>query len=367
MNRPANTPARNSPATPPRHDTTPTPDTPPRHSNTPTPDSPTTQPRNGPPPATGVNSAPPPPPMRSRRTVLAALAASTTALALAACGKADDASDRLTIAAGEPGGFYLEFAQLLAAQLNLTSVAKEVVVLPTLGSKDNLRLLSERKTDLALSLADAVSPSPQVKALGRVYENYLQCVVRADSSYKTLADLAGTRISAGAAGSGAALTAARILTTVGVDCTVDHLLLEQAAKSLAARGISAMFWSGGVPTSTLDKLSQHVPLRLIPLDGPLPALRRTYGPVYQDVRVPAGVYRGTAPVKVVGIPNLLLCRPDLPNATARRIVETLVRRASNLVPPSAVGAQFLNLQSLVVSAPIDLHAGAVQQYRRMYG
>ncbi|GAA3550863.1 TAXI family TRAP transporter solute-binding subunit [Kribbella ginsengisoli] len=334
--------------------------------NTPTPDSPTTHPSPTTSPTTGTT--PPAPQSRlARRTTLAALAAATAAFAVAACSKGEDESDRLTIAAGEPGGFYLEFAQLLAAQLNLAGVAKEVVVLPTLGSKDNLRLLQDRKTDLALSLADAVSPNPQVKALGRVYENYLQCVVRADSTYKTLADLAGTRISAGAAGSGAALTAARILTTVGVDCTVDHLLLEQATKSLESRGIAAMFWSGGVPTSTLDKLSQRVPLRLIPLDGPLPALRRTYGPVYQDVRVPAGVYRGTAPVKVVGIPNLLLCRPDLPAATARRIVETLVRRASNLVPPSAVGAQFLNLQSLVVSAPIDLHTGAIQQYRRMYG
>lgn len=205
--------------------------------------------------------------------------------------------------------------------------------------------------------------------VGRALRDVLSAngYVRADSPYKTLGDLAGTRISAGAAGSGAAVTADRLLTTAGVNCTVDHLLLEQATKSLAERRITAMFWSGGVPTSTLNKLSRSVPLRLIPLDGWLGALRRTYGPVYQDVRVPAGVYRGTAPVSVVGIPNVLLCRPDLPAAAARRIVETLVRRASNLIPPSAVGAQFLTLQSLVVSAPISLHPGAVEQYRRMYG
>lgn len=301
--------------------------------------------------------------MISRRALLAA----GLGAVLAGCGPRDTSIDRLTIAAGEAGGFYLEFAQLLSAQLSLAGVARDIVVQPTSGSKDNLRLLVDHKTDLALSLADTVPPGPQFTALGRVYENYLQCVVRADSPYKTLKDLTGTRISAGAAGSGAAVTAGRVLAAARIDCTVDHLLLEQAAKSLANRQIAAMFWSGGVPTSTLDKLSRSVPLRLIPLDSLLGALRSTYGPIYQDVRIPAGVYRGTAPVKVVGIPNLLLCRPDLPDAAARRIVETLVRRASNLVPPSAVGAQFLNLQSLVVSAPISLHPGAVEQYRRMYG
>jgi TRAP transporter TAXI family solute receptor len=301
--------------------------------------------------------------MIRRRTLLTAGAG----VLLAGCGRRDAATDRLTIAAGEAGGFYLEFAQLLAAQLRLADVARDVVVRPTTGSKENVRLLLDRQTDIALSLADSLTPGPQLTALGRVYENYLQCVVRADSPYRMLKDLAGTRISTGAAGSGAVVTAGRVLTAAGVDCNADQLLLEQATKALAAREITAMFWSGGVPTSALDKLSRSVPLRLIPLDGWLGALRRTYGPVYQDVRVPAGVYRGTAPVSVIGIPNLLLCRPDLPAPAARRIVETLVRRASNLVPPSAVGAQFLNLQSLVVSAPIDLHPGAVEQYRRMYG
>jgi TRAP transporter TAXI family solute receptor len=300
--------------------------------------------------------------MIGRRALLAAGAA----VVLAGC-KRDGGTDRLTIAAGEVGGFYLEFAQLLAAQLRLAGVARDVVVRPTTGSKENVRLLLDRQTDIALSLADGLTAGPQLTALGRVYENYLQCVVRADSPYKTLKDLAGTRISTGAAGSGAVVTAGRVLTAAAVDCDERQLLLEQATKALGGREITAMFWSGGVPTSALDKLSRSVPLRLIPLDGWLGALRRTYGPVYQDVRVPSGVYRGTAPVSVIGIPNLLLCRPDLPSSSARQIVKTLVRHASDLVPPSAVGAQFLNLQSLVVTAPTNLHPGAVDQYRRLYG
>ncbi|MET7277268.1 TAXI family TRAP transporter solute-binding subunit [Kribbella sp. NPDC005582] len=298
----------------------------------------------------------------SRRMVLLGAAA----LPLASCGRGP-AVDRLTIAAGEVGGFYLEFAQLLAIQLRVAGVAREVVVRKTGGSTDNLRLLASRDTDLALSLADAITSGPTIRALGRVYENYLQCVVRADSPYKSLHDLAGTTISAGAAGSGAAVTAARLLTAARVDCTQDHLPLEKAATALAGKEVAAMFWSGGVPTTTLDKLSRSTPIRLLPLGDWLAPLRRTFGAVYQDVLVPAGVYRAPGAVAVLGIPNFLLCRPDLPNAVAREITTTLVRQARLLVPPSAVGAQYLNLQSLVVTTPIPLHAGAAAEYQHLYG
>jgi TRAP transporter TAXI family solute receptor len=294
-----------------------------------------------------------------RRTVLLTAAG---VLGAAGCSRRDAADLRLTIAAGESGGFYLEFAQLLATQLKATGVAREVVVRSTAGSNDNLRLLRGRETDLALSLADAVTPGPEVRALARIYENYLQCVVRADSPYRTLADLAGTKISAGAAGSGAAITTNRLLTTARVGCSVG-----QATTALADRRIAAMFWSGGVPTATLDNLSRRVPIRLLPIGDWLGPLRRTYGPVYQNVPVPAGVYRAAEPIRVLGIPNLLLCRPDLPDAVARDVTKTLVRRAVDLIPPSAVGSQYLNLQSLVVTAPIDLHPGATEQYRRLYG
>jgi TRAP transporter TAXI family solute receptor len=297
-----------------------------------------------------------------RRTFLAA-----AALGLTGCSGRGPAVDRLTIAAGEAGGFYLEFAQLLAGQLVATGVARETNVKSTGGSADNLRLLDKGETDLALSLADAVTAGPRVRAIGRVYENYLQCVVRADSSYKSLKDLTGARISAGAAGSGAALTASRLLATAEVGATTSHLPLAQAADALANRTIDAMFWSGGVPTATLDKLSKQTPIRLLPLDGPLSALRRTYGAVYQDVRVPTGVYGATSPVSVIGIPNLLLCGPELPADVASGVAKTLARQAVHLVPPSAVGAQYLNLQSLVVTAPIPLHAGASDEYRRLYG
>lgn len=297
-----------------------------------------------------------------RRTFLA-----VAALGLTGCSGRGPAVDRLTIAAGEAGGFYLEFAQLLAGQLVAGGVVRETEVKSTGGSADNLGLLAKGETDLALSLADAVTAGPDVRAIGRVYENYLQCVVRADSSYKSLRDLGGATISAGAAGSGAALTAARLLVSAKVDATTSHLPLAQAADALASGSIDAMFWSGGVPTATLDKLRRKTPIRLLPLDGSLGALRRTYGGVYQDIRVPTGVYGATAPVSVIGIPNLLLCRPELSAEVARGVTKTLSRQAVHLVPPSAVGAQYLNLQSLVVTAPIPLHDGATEEYRRLYG
>lgn len=100
----------------------------------------------------------------------------------------------LRIAAGEPDGFYVEFARLLAARLDAGGE-----VLETGGSVRNLELVRQGKADLGLALADVAADSG-LRAIGRVYENYRQLVVPAERPVRTVADLAGARLSLGAGG-----------------------------------------------------------------------------------------------------------------------------------------------------------------------
>ncbi len=81
----------------------------------------------------------------------------------------------------------------------------EITALATEGSVDNLALLDTGSVDLALSLADSAAAVPEgdrLVAIGRVYQNYLQCIVRAADGLTSLADLSGRVVSLGAAGSG---------------------------------------------------------------------------------------------------------------------------------------------------------------------
>lgn len=274
-------------------------------------------------------------------------------------------SGELLIAAGERGGLYFDFATLLAGQL----AGLRARALETEGSRANLDLLGAGGANVALVLADSAlvaDPALELRALGRVYENYLQLVVRADDPARRAADLAGRTVSLGAAGSGAALSGARMLDVLGLrdSVRVEHHRLIRAAQALAEGRIDALLWSGGVPTPELDRLSG---IRLLPLAELVPGLRAAHGSVYEQVPVPVGVYGADREVPTIGVANLLVCRASLPDDVAATITRTLVSRAAALVPQQALGTQFLDVRSLIGTAGLPLHPGAAATYRDLHG
>jgi TRAP transporter TAXI family solute receptor len=301
-----------------------------------------------------------------RRPTRRAFLALGAALLTTAC--TESPHQTLRIAAGEPGGFYKEFAELLAGELPAT-------VLSTTGSVDNLDLVRDGEADLALTLADAAAaayagrapfttPVP-LRAIGRVYENYMQLVVPADSPARSVTDLAGHRISLGAKGSGAALFGDRMIAESGITAEVDHHPLAEAVAELAAGSVDAILWSGGVPTPALAELNRIRPIRLVDLTDQLAALQATHGPVYEQVAVPDGGYGH--PVDTIGVPNLLVTHRDLPEDVAGAVARVLVTRASRLVPPQALGTQYLDQRSLIATAPLPMHPGAATAYRDLRG
>ncbi|MGY2008700.1 TAXI family TRAP transporter solute-binding subunit [Nocardia gipuzkoensis] len=272
------------------------------------------------------------------------------------------------LASGEVGGFYYAFAGLLGlAAEHIGDVRIDRVT--TSGSQDNLSLLARGGVDAALTLADSLPENPgRVSALGRVYENYLQLVVRADSPIGSVADLRGTRVSLGAEGSGAALTGERILRVAGLDPAVDvavsHRPLAEAVAALAAGRVDALLWAGGVPTALLAVPSR---MRLVDMGELAAPMRERFGPVYDRVAIPADAYPGGASVHTIGVANLLLAAETMPDDVAASIVELLVRHADALVPTEAAGTQFLDGRSLISTGAIPLHPGAAAVYRRWHG
>lgn len=285
----------------------------------------------------------------------------------------------ITIAAGERGGLYLAFAELLAAELTRAAPGLRARAIETEGSVANAGLLDSGQAQLGLMLADSAQAAAAgqapfgtrqpLTAIGRVYENYLQLVVRADGPVHALGDLAGRAISLGAAGSGAALVGDRMLAIAGLDPAprIEHRQLNQAVAGLERGELDALLWSGGVPTPLLAELDARVSIRLLALDGALGSLRAGHGPVYDLVQVPPGAYRGVRELPTIGVANLLVCRQDLPDDVADAITAVLVDRSDRLVPQQAVGAQFLDIRALIGTAGIPLHPGAATAYRRLHG
>lgn len=307
--------------------------------------------------------------MFDRRTALRGAGILGAALVCPACQGRPDVELRL--AAGESGGFFWEFSGLLAAAAQRAGTDL-ITPVQSSGSADNLEALHAGRAELALSLIDTVYESPyrsEVTAIGCVYENYFQVAVRTDSAVAALADLRGRTVSTGASGSGAAALSQRVLAAAGLSepgaVQAVALSMQDAAGGLADGAIDAAMWAGGLPTPAFGAAGTAI--RLLDLSDVVGVLRQRFGTAYEAVPVPAGVYGDHGAVTTVGVANVLLARRDVPDGAAAGVVDLLIDDSTQLVPAQAVGSQFLDVQSLILTGDIALHPGAVEEYRRRHG
>ncbi|MGO1975286.1 MAG: TAXI family TRAP transporter solute-binding subunit [Propionibacteriaceae bacterium] len=305
----------------------------------------------------------------SRRRALLGAGGLGLAVGLGGCGTdAGEAVGSLRIACGEPGGTYIQFGQLLADALIGADIAVAAEALTTDGSVENLRLLESGEAHLGMCLADSAALSEWTPyAIGRVYQNYLQCFVPADSPIRTHADLVGTRISIGAPGSGTAGTSTRVLAALqltgeGAATELVNLNLAVAADQLAGREIDVLIWSGGIPAPEIVGLQEQIDVRLIDLTDAISLVNAQQAGVFQHTIIPAEVYDQPADVGTLGVSNFLLCRPDLPDEAAADLVDLLIDNARALVPEPSAGVQYLTPSSLIDTSPIELHPAAARRY-----
>ncbi|MGW7332709.1 TAXI family TRAP transporter solute-binding subunit [Streptomyces sp. NPDC054840] len=291
---------------------------------------------------------------------------------------------RLRLATGPEGGPYNAFGQALAQAVAASGRRIEIVPVSTAASVDNLRKLDDGSVELALAMADAAEdavlgrepfPGPTVAtALARVYVNYTHLLVPADGPVRSVRDLAGRPVAAGAAGSGVQVVAERVLRAAGLSgapssaAAADerHLGLAPSVSALREGSVDALFWSGGVPTPALADLARELPLRFLPLEAHVGALRERYGPVYTAVTLPAGVYGLTEPVGTVGVGNYLLARADVPQGAVRDLLQVVFERWRDLLREVTAGAR-LEPRFAISTGEVPLHPGAAAHYRSVYG
>lgn len=312
----------------------------------------------------------------TRRTLCAA-ALGTAASMLTGCGSGRyGGPDRqLRIAGGLPGGFYLKVAGLLAQEINSVEPGLRCKALRTNGSVENITMVVSGDADIAVCQSDvalaAVSGTEpfagalSVCGIGRMYEDYLQLVVRQDSDVTSVTDLAGRTVSLGATGSGTAMIGERLMAAANVRVAKTHDPLDAACDLVGAGLADALLWCGGVPTTPIAELHRQVGIRLLPLTAMLPTLRERYHMAYQAVKIPAGGYGHTA-VPTIGVANLLVCGSHVPDDVVSAITEVLVQHAARLVPPQALGTQFLDRRALINLLGVPMHPGAVSAYRQLH-
>ena len=297
-----------------------------------------------------------------------------TAVLAAGCVR-NEPSGRLRLAAGDPGGLYLAFAEILAKQVRSRYPDIAVDVLPTEGTVENLARLRSGDVDIGLALADVAERDRATGPVGtapfavaRVYENYLQVIVRDSAAAKQLSDLQGMRVSIGPGGSGAAATSEVLFEAADLRGRVEMLnyRLRDGLARLADGGVDALVWSGGVPTPAIAELDAKLPLRMLDIAPLAPRMSQLAGYPYVVRRVPTGTYVPPG-IRSIGVPDLLMCRQNIAADLVAAVVDVLATEAPQLVPPDVQGLQYLDAPSMIQTGLIPLHPDAVRAYRTLHG
>jgi len=308
-------------------------------------------------------------------TSLIKLAGASMFVMLPQLAAAADQRAELVIATGTKGGTYYPMGVALAELISKHLPSLDVKVRETSGGVENIRLIQSGAAAIAfvnVSTAwDANSGQDKFKnqrvelrAIAALSPNTMHIVTKDTSGIKTITDLKGKKISAGAAGSGTETIANRLFKVYGLQPGQDLSMLplgpDESAAALAADQIDAFFFGSATPVSAISALSHNpkIKITLIEHAAAVKKLNMNYGPLYQVGRIPARTYKGQdIEVGALDVWDLLVASDKLDGRVAYDIMRLIFEYKDELVKKSQNLAT-LRLETQEKSSVITLHPGA---------
>ena len=326
---------------------------------------------------------PPSPRRPGARRLLTAAAAAAVALVLLLWwlppGGGSAPGGSVVFATGTRGGVYERYGELLEQQLARDLPEVEVTLQSSEGSVDNIERLVSGRASFTIAAADAVASylesggpgADRLRACARLYDDYIQLVVRDDSPVRSAKDLKGLRVGLGQQRSGVNLIAGRLLRAAGLDPRKDVVPVPEGIgrmPDLLARGeLDAFFWSGGLPTGAIEELAESVDIRLVPLGDLVPELhaqepRTRY---YRAALMPADAYptvQDGKAVETIAVANLLVTTEGTDDALTEGITRSVIN-SRDRIGREVHAAQKVDLRTAIYTHPLELHPGAERYYR----
>ncbi|QCX79543.1 NMT1/THI5 like protein [Streptomyces sp. YIM 121038] len=286
---------------------------------------------------------------------------------------------RMSFSTGVKGAVYETYGNLLrsAAAKDMPDVT--IDLLNSQGSQQNVQRVATGKADFTIAAADAVEKyrldggpgADRLRGCARLYDDYVHIVVRRSSDITSARDLRGKKVAVGQPRSGVHLIADRVLQAAGLDLRKDLTALpagiDTAPELLRRNKIDAFFWSGGLPTTSVQKLSERLSIRLVPLGDLVDALHRQgrESRYYRAAVMPADAYpdaQQNASVRTLAVANLLVTTdradPKLTEGLTRTVIDSRDRIGARVH-----AAQLVDLRTALYTHPLALHEGARRYYR----
>jgi len=293
-------------------------------------------------------------------------------LTLVACGEAT----KMTMGTGGTSGTYYGYGGILGNQIK-TSAGITVNVVSTDGSKANILGIDAGNYQLATVQSDVMAYAwagsrsfesegalDSFRVIGGLYAEAVQLVTM-DPNIKSVADLAGKKVSIGAAGSGVYFNAIDILAAAGLteeDIQPQYQSFADSADALKDGKIDAAFIVAGAPTPAIQELCTTAAAYLVPIDGDIAAALMASSPYYTTYDIPAGTYEGqTEDVTTVTVKATLIVSTDASEDDVYKITKAIFDNIDAITAAHAKGAE-LSLENATSGMTAPFHAGAAKYF-----
>ncbi|MFC9620342.1 TAXI family TRAP transporter solute-binding subunit [Streptomyces sp. NPDC056930] len=289
-------------------------------------------------------------------------------------------SGTLTFSTGVRSGVYQRYGERLKGDLATDLPQVSIRLQTSEGSQQNITRVATGKADFTIATTDALATylrsgkpgADRLRGCVRLYDDYIQLVVPRDSKVRKVSDLIGKRVGVGQPGSGVRLVADRLMTAAGLDPANDVTPVPDGIDTMPKRLenglLDAFFWSGGLPTSAVQELSDRFAIRLVPLEAPLIKELQAVGGsarYYRSAVMPADAYRNAQQgqaVPTVAVANVLVTTdrtdPAMTEAFTRTVIDSRDR-----IGREVHAAQLVDLRTAIYTDPLPLHEGAKRYYR----
>ncbi len=312
-----------------------------------------------------------------RAGVFSVVVASASLLLAAAPGvqSPSPAPTTLTLATATPGGGFPLYGDALAAVVHDTDPTLVIRTKNTKGSTENIPLLERGAVDLGLVQGEAAhdafagigQPRANLKIIAAMYSTPGFFAVRADSPYRTIADLHGKPIAFGARGSGLVILARYVLDGLGLDMNRDFhaVLLDHAGDGpgMVADGRVAALWGGGVgwPGFTSVMNGPGGGRLVAPSADEIQRITAAHDFLKPLVLPPGSYPHQDTPLRSVGSWSFVLARPGLSDEVAYRLARALHEAESTFAARLPQARETTSANTLAAAPRRDMiHPGVLR-------
>lgn len=287
------------------------------------------------------------------------------------------AKEFITVATGPTSGVYYPIGGAFATALGAWGYKTSAEATNATGA--NIQLILDGDAEIAIAMQDAVmqaytatgayegsAAADSLRALMRLWPNYVQLVTTSNTGIRSVEDLRGKRVGVGAANSGVEINARMILAAYGMsydDIQPDYLAYGEAIDNMKNGQCDAVFVTSGLPNSSVMELSVSYDMVVVPIDGEgRDKLVEEY-PYYAKATIPANTYNNKEDVESVFVYNIMLVRKELSDDMVYDMLTGIFENIETIQASHNAANKNIYLDVGVGDLQLPLHSGAEAFWR----